>query len=129
MNKVMVHGRLVRDPETRDAGTATVCKFTVAENQRFNREKANFHECEAWGKTGEFVEKYFRKGQEIVLSGELRQEEYYATDGTKRRVWKINVDCVDFCGKAGDNSGGQAPSQGSAPKFEELNPDDDLPFN
>lgn len=127
MNKVMVHGRLVRDPETRAAGNSTVCKFAVAENQRFDRSKANFHECEAWGKTGEFVDKYFRKGQEIVLSGELRQEEYTAKDGTKRRVWKINVDCVDFCGKAGDNSGGTAPV--GEPKFEELSVDDDLPFN
>lgn len=128
MNRVMVHGRLVRDPEVRSAGAHTVCGFVVAENQRFNREKANFHECEAWNKTGDFVEKYFRKGQEIVISGELRQDEYTAKDGTNRRAWKINVDCVDFCGKAGDNSGGQAPSQGSAPKFEELNLGDDLPF-
>lgn len=131
MNKVMVHGRLTRDPETRAAGNSTVCKFSVAENQRFDREKTNFHDCEAWGKTGEFVEKYFRKGQEIVLSGELRQEEFTAKDGTNRRVWKINVDHVDFCGKANDNAGGQAPAYApgpAAPKFEELAVDDDLPF-
>lgn len=126
MNKVIVHGRLTRDPETKTAGNSTVCKFSVAENQRFDREKVNFHDCEAWGKTGEFVEKYFRKGQEIMISGELRQEEFTGKDGTNRRAWKINVDAVDFCGKAGDNAGGAA--QSGAPKFEELKTDDDLPF-
>ena len=130
MNKVIVHGRMCRDPETKQAGTTSVCKFSVAENQRFDREKSNFHDCEAWGKTGEFVEKYFRKGSEIVISGELRQREYQAKDGSNRRVWSINVDCVDFCGKAGDNSGGAAPaySPPDTPKLEELKTDDELPF-
>jgi len=130
MNKVIVHGRICKDPETKQAGNSTVCKFTVAENQRFDREKSNFHDCEAWGKTGEFVDKYFKKGSEIVVSGELRQEEWTAQDGSKRRSWKINVDAVDFCGKAGDNSGGAAPGEqaGTTPGMTELNPDDDLPF-
>lgn len=113
MNKVIVHGRLTRDPEMRDAGSSTVCWFTVAENQRFDRDKTNFHDCEAWGKTGEFVEKYFHKGSEIVVSGELRQREYEAKDGTKRRVWAVNVDAVDFCGKAADNGGSRQSAQES----------------
>lgn len=130
MNKVIVHGRICKDPETRQAGSGTVCKFSVAENQRYDREKSNFHDCEAWGKTGEFVQKYFRKGSEIVVSGELRQEEWAAQDGSKRRAWKINVDAVDFCGKASDNSGGAAPGEqaGTTPGMTELDPDDDLPF-
>lgn len=106
MNKIIIHGRLTRDPEMRDAGQSRVCKFTVAENQRFNRDKSNFHDCEAWNKTGEFVEKYFHKGSEIVVSGELQQREYEAKDGSNRRAWSINVDAVDFCGKASDNQSG-----------------------
>lgn len=117
MNKITVHGHLTRDPELRDAGQSKVCKFTVAENQRFDREKSNFHDCEAWGKTGEFVDQYFHRGSEIVVSGELRQREYEARDGSKRRAWSINVDQVDFCGKAEDNrsGGGKQADQSFAP--------------
>jgi single-strand DNA-binding protein len=130
MNKVIVHGRLTRDPEMRDAGQSRVCKFTVAENQRFNREKSNFHDCEAWNKTGEFVEKYFSKGSEIVVSGELQQREYEAKDGSSRRAWSINVDQVDFCGKASDGQGRkeQAPAAATdANGFTDIE-DDELPF-
>lgn len=136
MNKIVVHGRLVRDPDLKNANGYVVCKFTVAENQRFDREKANFHECEAWGKTGEFVDKYFRKGSEIVISGELRQRNYEAKDGTKRTAWSINVDQVDFCGKAGDNAGttraadidSSSYTPSPASNFEELAKEDDPPF-
>lgn len=132
MNKVIVHGRLTRDPEMRAAGNSTVCGFAVAENQRFDRDKTNFHDCEAWGKTGEFVEKYFHKGSEIVVSGELRQREYEAKDGTKRRVWSVNVDQVDFCGKAADNGSTRQSAPASEPQFEAegfTDVDDELPFN
>ena len=131
MNKVMVHGRLTRDPETRAAGNSTVCKFSVAENQRFDREKQISTIAKRGGKTGEFVEKILPKRTRNCSFGELRQEEFTAKDGTNRRVWKINVDHVDFCGKANDNAGGQAPAYApgpAAPKFEELAVDDDLPF-
>lgn len=133
MNKVIIHGRITRDPEVKATnGGSMVCKFTVAENQRFDREKTNWHDCEAWGKTGEFVTKYFHKGSEILVSGELRQREYEAKDGTKRRVWSVNVDTVDFCGKASD-SGGAARSdanetaQTDAGGFTDV-PDEPLPF-
>lgn len=129
MNKVIVHGRLTRDPEMRNAGNSTVCNFTVAENQRFDREKSNFHDCEAWGKTGEFVEKYFFKGSEIVVSGEMRQREYTAKDGSNRRAWSINVDQVDFCGKASDNQrGGQQQQDTGVDGFVEIENDEELPF-
>lgn len=102
MNKIILHGRLTRDPETRQAGTSTVCKFSVAENYGKNRENANFHDCEAWNKGGEFVQKYFKRGQEIVIVGELQQREYDAKDGTKRRATTIRVEQSEFCGKASD---------------------------
>ena len=129
MNKVIVHGRLTRDPEMRDAGQSRVCKFTVAENQRFNREKSNFHDCEAWNKTGEFVEKYFGKGSEIVVSGELQQREYEAKDGSNRRAWSINVDQVDFCGKASDGQGRKEQPAAVTDEngFTDIE-DDELPF-
>lgn len=135
MNKITIHGRLTRDPETREAGQAQVCKFTIAENQRFNRDKSNFHECEAWNKTGEFVERYFTKGSEILVVGELQQREYEAKDGAKRKVWSVNVDQVDFCGKASDRPGsvqGQRPAADvSGSGFYPVDisvEDEDLPF-
>lgn len=135
MNKVIVHGRLTRDPENKDAGKSNVCNFTVAENQRFDRDKSNFHDCEAWGKTGEFVNQYFHRGSEIVVSGELRQRHYEAKDGSKRTAWNINVDHVDFCGKAEDGKGKREQSftpvseqpAADAAGYTEIE-DDQLPF-
>lgn len=135
MNKITVHGHITRDPELRDAGASKVCKFTVAENQRFDRDKSNFHDCEAWGKTGEFVNQYFHRGSEIVVSGELRQRNYEAKDGSKRTAWSINIDQVDFCGKASDKGGQRDQSYDTASQTQAQNPegfidiqDDDLPF-
>lgn len=115
MNKIIIHGRLTRDPETSKAGQAEVCKFTIAENYGKDREKANFHDCEAWNKGGEFVQKYFKKGQEIVVVGEVQQREYDAKDGSKRRATSIRVERVDFCGKSADKT--------------EVSNIDDLPWN
>ena len=104
MNKIIIHGRLTRDPETSKAGQSEVCKFTVAENYGKNREKANFHECEAWNKGGEFIQKYFKKGQEIVVVGEIQQRDYETKDGAKRRATTVRVEIADFCGKATDKA-------------------------
>lgn len=133
MNHITIHGRLVRDPETRTAGERSVTNFTVAVNRRYNRDLTDFFECSAWGKTGEFVSKYFEKGQEILVSGDMQSRKYQAQDGTNRIGWSVNVEQAEFCGSSKDHQGSRPSYPGAeaaSPVFDgaEAVSDDDMPF-
>lgn len=132
MNKVILKGRLTADPEIRKtANDISVCNFSIAVNRRFDREKTDFINCEAWRQTAEFISKYFTKGKEIVVCGELHIDKW-EKDGETKYLTKISVDEVEFCGsKNDDNNSSVAPTSMSAPapaEFEEIADDEDLPF-
>ena len=112
MNKVILMGRLTRDPELRQTpnGIAS-CRFSIAVNRNFKNQQtgkydADFINCVAWRQTAEFISKYFRKGQMITLDGALRTGSYqdknhsdithYTTD--------VYVDNAEFCGNKSDSS-------------------------
>ena len=91
-----VAGHIVRDPETKEIREGlTVTNFTVAVNDR--REKADtlFLDCAAWNKQGEVIAEYHRKGDPILVSGELKQENWEAKDGSGKRS-KVKMDVRDF---------------------------------
>lgn len=128
MNKMILKGRLTADPELRKTqNDIAVCNFTVAVNRRFDREKTDFITCEAWRQTAEFISKYFSKGKEIAVVGELHIDKW-DKDGETRYLTKVSVDEVEFCGGKND---GEAKANNSAPnvEFEDCDEDDgDLPF-
>ncbi|MGI6349653.1 MAG: single-stranded DNA-binding protein [Eubacteriales bacterium] len=127
MNIIAIKGRLTRDPEQKQTQTGTsVAKFTVAVNRRFDKDKtADFFNCTAFGKTADFVIKYFNKGQEIVLSGRIENDKYQDKNGNNRDWWDIKVEQVDFCGPAKDKA-----ATNNAVEVEGFTPidDEDLPF-
>jgi len=126
INKQILQGRLVRDPElTATNGGMAVCNFCVAWSETIG-EYTNqlFLNCTTWSKTAEFVNKYFVKGQECVIEGQLRTQSY-EKDGEKKSVIKCNVDKVHFCGKKTDGAPGGGTKQ--ADELITVN-DDDLPF-
>lgn len=144
MNSVILVGRLVRDPETRyaqnDKGTA-VTRFTLAVD-RHSRDEADFISCVAFGKTGEFVGKYFLKGRKMILRGHI-QTGSYEKEGRKVYTTDVIADEVEFGDSKKDLEEAQAaapapaPKKTRAPKQAELPPDDfefdtdeneDLPF-
>ena len=103
MNKVILKGRLTADPELRSTpNNVSVATFTIATNRRFDREKTDFVNCEAWKQTAEFVSKYFSKGKEILAVGELHIDKS-EKDGQMRYFTKVSVDEVEFCGGKNDN--------------------------
>lgn len=132
MNQITIKGRLTRTPELKyvqgkNAETA-VCSFNVAVNRRFG-EETDFFDCQAWGKTGEFVNKFFIKGQEILVAGEMQCQKYKDKDGNNRYPWKVKADQIEFCGSKKD--GNVEESDSSIPNgFEDAGKidDDDLPF-
>ena len=103
LNKVMVVGRLTRDPEVRFLPTgSSVASFDVAVDRRWRDAKTNeyvketaFISCKAWNKQAEFVDQYFKKGAGIYVEGRIQQENW-EKDGQKRSKLVINVDRVKF---------------------------------
>lgn len=136
MNQIIIKGRIVHSPEMKTTQSGVnVCRFSVAVDRRFkqNGEKVtDFFDCVAWRSSADFVSKYFDKGQEILLSGEMQSRQYEARDGSKRRAWEISVDNVDFCGSKQSNAAPAHPAPAySAPKqddFAIIEDTGDLPF-
>lgn len=98
MNKVILKGRLTANPDLRTTASGIyVTDFSIAVNRRFNKEQTDFINCQAWRQTAEFISKYFTKGQEILVIGELHIEKW-EKDGETRSAPRIVVDEVEFCG-------------------------------
>ena len=144
MNKVILMGRLTRDPEVRYTQTnnTLVASFSLAVNRRFTREgdtvTADFFNVTAWSKTGEFVSKYFKKGQQVAVVGRLQNrnwddqngQKHYATDVVAEEVYfadsKRSSDESNFDNTFGDSAA--SGSDSNAGSDFEVSSGDDLPF-
>lgn len=134
MNRVILVGRLARDPELRTTNSGmSVCRFTVAVDRRgkSDDQTADFISCVAFGKTGETISQYLNKGRRIALEGHI-QTGSYEKDGVKRYTTDVIVDRFDFIDSRNDGQqGGDQPAQPAIdddPDFHIMNDDDDLPF-
>ena len=101
LNKIIIHGRLTRDPELRTTQSGTpVASFTVACDRDFSDQsgdrQADFIDCVAWRSGAEFVSKYFHKGQMILVEGRLTSRKWTDKDGNKRTSWEIIADHTYF---------------------------------
>ena len=124
MNKVILMGRLTRDPEVRYSqgeGQMAIARFSLAVDRRFKRQgdtvTADFFNCTAFGKTGEFVEKYLRKGIKVVIEGELQNNNYEDKNGTKHYSVQIIVNQIEFAESKSSqaNSNDTAELEANAP--------------
>lgn len=148
MNKVILMGRLTRDPEVRysqgESATA-VARYTLAVDRRFNRNgdenSADFIQCVAFGRSGEFAEKYFRKGLKVLVTGRIQTGSYTNKDGVKVYTTDVVVEDQEFAesknssaGSDGGFTGGGNRSQqpqGAGDGFMNIPDgiDEELPFN
>ncbi len=146
MNKVILMGRLTRDPEVRysqgEQATA-IARYTLAVDRRFKRDgdaqTADFIPCVAFGKAGEFAERYFRKGTKVLVTGRIQTGSYTNKDGQKVYTTDVIVEEQEFAeskNSGGDNSGfapADRPSPSSAAGDGFMNIpdgiDEELPFN
>lgn len=142
MNKVVLLGRLTKDPELNfqaNSGMA-ICRFRLAVTRPRRKDKeqeADFINCIAFGKIGETIAQYFTKGKPIAVTGSIRTGSYDAKDGTKRYTTDIVVDSFEFIGSGqGNNNQSNAAYEnndfGSNTSFEEemqqVDFDDECPF-
>lgn len=100
MNKVVLMGRLTRNPEIRYSQTGTcVARYSLAVDRKYKKEgepSADFFNCVAFGKAGEFAEKYLHKGSKMVISGRLQTGSYTNREGQKIYTTDIIVEEQDF---------------------------------
>lgn len=128
MNIQIIKGRLTSDVEVKNTTNGTVvANFGVAVNRRFNKDQADFFDVEAWRQTGEFVSKYFSKGQEILIRGSMQQDRYEDKEGNKRVRWKLVADEVHFCGSKANNRGETANDEADFEEIDEAE-EGNLPF-
>lgn len=106
MNNITIKGRLTADPEMRKTNNGVpVANFTVAVDRAFNRDETDFFRCTAWRATAEFINQYFKKGQEILLNGEMQCNIWEDEDSEKHSSWAVQVANVEFCGRKAEASG------------------------
>ena len=148
-NKVILIGNMVADPELRATPNGVnVCSFRIAVGRRYvkagEQQQTDFIDIVAWRQQAEFVTKYFSKGKPILVCGAIQSRNWEDKEGNKRTTVEVIADEVSFVerkstsdsfasGVASGDPGPAAPpaystSYESAPKFEEISADDDLPF-
>lgn len=99
MNSVNLIGRLTKDPDLRyttGAEPKAVCTFTLAVNDPFTKDRADFILCQAWGGRAETIGKYVKKGDRFGVSGRIRHESYQDKDGEYKSITKVVVTDFDF---------------------------------
>lgn len=147
MNKVILMGRLTRDPEVRysqgESATA-IARYTLAVDRRFKRDNsdqtADFIQCVAFGRSGEFAEKYFHKGMKVVVTGRIQTGSYTNQEGQKVYTTDVVVEEQEFA----ESKNASSESSGNFQQTERPNPssavgdgfmnipdgiDEELPFN
>lgn len=137
MNKVILMGRLTRDPEIRYSqgnDQLAIARYTLAVDRRYKRDggqTADFIRCVAFGKAAEFAEKYLKKGTKIAATGRIQTESYTNSDGQKVYTTDVVIEEQEFAeSKAAAADGSSQPAESDARGFMSI-PDgieDDLPF-
>ena len=144
MNKVILMGRIVRDPEIRYSQgekQIAVARFSLAVNRRFAKDgetNTDFFNCTAFGKTAEFIEKYFRQGSRMSLVGRIENNNYTNKNGEKVYSVQIMVEEVEFAERKSSQSNNQTQNQNQTAQANGEDDDfmnipdgieDGLPFN
>ncbi len=143
MNKVILMGRLTRDPEVRYSqgeNATAVARYTLAVARKFNRENeqnADFINCIAFGRAGEFAERYLTKGTKIAISGRIQTGSYTNKDGVRIYTTDIVIEEQEFAeSKRSSNNGNASNSDAFTPNYADdgfMNVpdgiDEELPFN
>ena len=139
MNKIILMGRLTRDPETRYSqgeNQTAIARFSLAVDRRFKRQgdaEADFFNCTAFGRQAEFVEKYLKQGTKILLTGRVQNDNYTNRNGEKVYSVQIIAEEIEFAERkgSGQTSGGAPEPSEASNDFMNI-PDgveEGLPFN
>lgn len=127
MNKVFLIGRLVADPTPKTFGELIVSEFTIALDRKYNKGHqagtVDYIPCTAFGKLGDFSNKYFTKGRKILIEGRLRTSTYQTKEGKNMKKFEVVAESVEFMEPKKKNSEAEADSAG----WEDISADE-VPF-
>lgn len=135
MNKVILIGRFTRDPEVRyDANSVAIARFSLAVDRKYQKQgedrQADFINCVAFGKTAEFIEKYFKKGAKAAAVGRIQTGSYTNKEGQKVYTSDVVIEDVEFAESKGSRDNTQAAESSDVDGFMNI-PDgvaESLPF-
>ena len=130
LNKAILNGRLTKAPELKQTQNGnSVCGFTIAVDRNRDREKTDFIPIVAWGKTAEFVNQWFGKGDLITIVGRIEVRNYEDKNGNKRTAAEIVAEEVLFGGSKNTTNASEKPAESKNGVFEQIEDDGaDLPF-
>lgn len=136
LNKVILCGRVTADIELKQTPSGlSVCSFSLAINRKVAKDqpqKADFIKCVAWRQTAEFISRYFKKGSSLCVVGSIQTRTWKDDNGYARESTEILVEEAMFVDSKNDVGSHDAPTPAfqapTAPKFEDLKTDEDLPF-
>ena len=133
-SKAIITGNITRDPELRTTPSgSSVCSFSVAVNRVYKdasgeqKEDVSFIDCSAWGKLGEMISQYAKKGSGVLVSGRLSQCSFEGKDGSKRSRTEIVVEDFNFTGSAPSRDGGSSNYNAGAGDDNASDIPDDIP--
>lgn len=140
MNKVILMGRLTRDPEVRTSGDMLIARYSLAVDRRFKRDgdeqAADFINCVAFGKSGEFAGKYLKKGTKVLVVGRIQTGSYTNKEGQKVYTTDVVVEEQEFAESKNSSSAGDGQTSQSQPTPGGMDfmsipdgVDEELPFN
>ena len=140
MNRVILTGRLTRDPEVRYSQgekSIAIARYTLAVDRKFKKEgeqSADFISCVAMGKNGEFAEKYLKQGTKIAIEGRIQTGSYTNKDGNKVYTTDVIVEGHEFCESKSSQNQSQQNNNGPVPNSDGFisvpdGIDEELPFN
>lgn len=127
MNKVILLGRLTRDPEIKQTPSgAQVCRISIAINRKYKNKQtgelvddSTFVDCDAWNQGAEFIGRYFRKGDMICIEGMLKNNNYEDANGVKHYGMKVMIDHAYFTGSKQESGGSQQTNQGAPQTYQQ----------
>ena len=137
-NKAILIGNMCADPELKQSASGiSVCSFSIAVNRRRSKDgtaETDFINIVAWRTTAEFIARYFKKGQAILICGQIQTRSWTDNAGNKRYATEVVADEVSFVGSKESSQSVKNESQSLSyasvptPDFEEISSDEDLPF-
>ena len=129
LNKAILNGRLTKAPELKQTQNGkSVCGFTIAVDRNRDREKTDFVPIVAWGKTAEFVNQWFGKGDLITIVGRIEVRNYEDKNGNKRTATEVIAEEALFGGSKNTTNASENPAESKNGEFEQIEDDGDLPF-
>ena len=112
MNSVVIYGRLTKDVEIKTAGDTNIASFSVASNGN-KKDDVSYFDCKAFRQKADLLGKYFKKGDPIVVYGQMHQYAFQKQDGSQARGWEVLVDNIDFVSGGAKHEANEQPQEPS----------------